>query len=150
MRRLFAALAGGSWLLAGVAAHAAEKVMYQVITDNKPDVGLSTTVYLGDRMLEQRLGQYQECIVPKFSEEKKVALGMGAVIIKAGEPLCKRAANSKDGYWSITYDAYVYFVKGGGGYRSPVKLKIKNNTIQPCLASACLTVRQPRRRGQIG
>lgn len=34
-------------------AHAGEKVMYQEITDNKPDVGVSTTVYLGDRMLEQ-------------------------------------------------------------------------------------------------
>lgn len=123
------------------AAHASERAMYQEITDNKPDVGVSTTVYLGDRMLQQRRGQWQECIIPKFSEEKKVAMGMGAIIIKTGQPLCKRSSQSKDGYWSMTYDSYVYFVRGGGGYRSPIKLKMKGNMIEPCISSACFAVR---------
>ena len=46
MKRLFAAAVGGSLLMFGVVAQAAEKVMYQDVTDNKPDVGVSTTVYL--------------------------------------------------------------------------------------------------------
>jgi hypothetical protein len=143
MKRLIASFVGACLLMASGIAHASEKVMYQLVTDNKPDVGVSATVYLGDRMLEQRIGQWQECIVPKFSEEKKVAMGMAAIFIKAGQPLCKKSQDSKDGYWSITYDAYVYYVKGGGGYRSPVKLKNKNKSIQPCISSACFKVRQP-------
>ncbi len=122
-------------------AIAADKVMYKEITDNKPDVGVSTTVYLGDRMLEQRTGQYQECIVPKFSDEKAVAFGMGAIKIKAGEPLCKKTSNSDEGYWSITYDSYVYYVQGGGGYRAPIKIKTRGKNIQPCMQTVCLPIR---------
>lgn len=71
-------------------------VMYQQVTDNKPDIGVSTTVYLGDRMLQQRRGQYQECIVPKFDYQKSMNLGMGRFVVKSGQPICKKEPNSKN------------------------------------------------------
>jgi hypothetical protein len=70
--------------------------MYQEITDNKPDVGVSTSVYMGDRMMEQRRGQYQECIVPKFDSTKSVNLGAAKVFVKKGIPLCKSSATAKN------------------------------------------------------
>lgn len=76
-------------------AWAAEKVMYQEITDNKPDAGVSVTVYLGDRMVEQRHGQYKECIVPKRNLERVFPLGSGRIFLKKGEPLCKNDSNKK-------------------------------------------------------
>ncbi len=101
MKRLVAALAGGCMMLAGVAAHAAEKVMYQEITDNKPEVGVSTTVYLGDRMLEQRRGSYRDCIVPKFDNRQSGSMGVGHVTVKSGIPVCKLVASSK--YYTPPY-----------------------------------------------
>jgi hypothetical protein len=100
MKRMISSVVGACLLLSGGAAHAAEKVMYQEITDNKPEVGVSTTVYLGDRMLEQRRGQWQECIVPKFDSRTS---GWNAIlVVKAGEPLCKSSQSAKN-YDAITY-----------------------------------------------
>ena len=82
--------------LSGAMANAAEKQMYTEMTDNKPEVGVSTTVYLGDRMLTQRAGQYKDCIVPKFGVSKSQNLGMGNFVIKQGEPLCKTTSQSKN------------------------------------------------------
>lgn len=96
MKRLVAALTVGFLLVSGSKAHAAEKVMYQEITDNKPEVGVSSTVYLGDKMLEQRRGQYQECIIPKFDSTKSVNLGMASVIVKSGVPVCKPSSSAKN------------------------------------------------------
>ncbi len=78
------------------AESAREIVMYQQVTDNKPDIGISTTVYLGDRMLQQRRGQYQECVVPKFDYQKSMNLGMGKFIVKYGQPICKKKLDSKN------------------------------------------------------
>ena len=75
------------------AAWAGEKVLYQEITDNKPDVGVSTTVYLGDRILEQRRGQWRDCIVPKFSHTGNL-LGGWVLTIQSGEPICKLTPNA--------------------------------------------------------
>jgi hypothetical protein len=88
--------AGVFALAISTALAAAEKVMYQDITDNKPDVGVSTTVYMGDRMLEQRHGQYQECIVPKFDSTKSANLGAAKVFVKKGIPICKSSASAKN------------------------------------------------------
>ena len=44
---------------------AQEVPLYESITDNVPKIGVTTEVYLGDRMLEQRTGDYRECIIPK-------------------------------------------------------------------------------------
>lgn len=78
------------------AIFARDVVMYQQVTDNKPDIGINTTVYLGDRMLQQRRGQYQECIVPKFDYQKSMNLGMGKFVVKAGQPICKKTRESKN------------------------------------------------------
>lgn len=100
-------------------AWAAEKIMYQEITDNKPDVGVSATVYLGDRMLVQRRGEYQECVVPNFNSAEKY-MGMGLFIIKSGEPLCKSTPSAK--YYTAHYVNYPD-PKAPGSYEVSIKDK---------------------------
>ena len=39
------------------------------VTDNVPEVGANNEVYLGDRMLVQRTGEWRECIIPKNDYE---------------------------------------------------------------------------------
>lgn len=85
-------------------AWAAEKVMYQEITDNKPDVGVSATVYLGDRMLEQRTGAYKECVVPKFDNRQKAGI-IGWVTVKSGIPVCKSTPEAK--YFFAPYNNWM-------------------------------------------
>jgi hypothetical protein len=115
-------------LISGTAAHAGEKVMYQAITDNKPNVGISATVYLGDRMLEQRRGRWQECIVPKFSSNKSI-LGT-SFIVKADEPICKAGPKAKK------YDAVSYV--NGGVVPWQVNFKPqKNGQFKLCAISIC-------------
>ena len=101
MKRLVVALTVGFLLVSGSTAHAAEKVMYQEITDNKPEVGVSATVYLGDRMLEQRRGSYKDCIVPKFDNRQSGSMGIGWVTVKSGVPVCKQVPSSK--YYTANY-----------------------------------------------
>jgi len=144
MKRLVATLAGGCMLLAGVAAHAAEKVMYQETTDNKPEVGVNTTVYLGDRMLEQRRGQWQECIVPKFSDQKTTPImAVAVLVVKAGEPLCKSDPKSKGGYYPKTYKNWITLRYGD--MVNPVKLKDKSGNYSLCMSSICIA---PRNKDQ--
>ena len=69
---------------------AQEVPLYEQITDNVPEIGEKTEVYLGDRMLEQRTGEFRECIVPKHSYERRTHYR-----IKAKQPLCKRDADSE-------------------------------------------------------
>ena len=71
---------------------AQEVPLYERITSHVPEIGVITEVYLGDRMLEQRTGEYTECIVPKRSFEKRV--GGYEWVAKANEPLCKKNADS--------------------------------------------------------
>ena len=74
-----------------------ESQMYVKMTDNLPIKGKENTVYMGDKMVEQRTGMFVECLVPKFSVEEK-KFGGWLILIKAEEPLCKR--NEKDkGYF---------------------------------------------------
>ena len=67
--------------------------LYEDITSNVPEIGEKTEVYLGDRMLVQREGEYRECIIPKNRFEKKAL--MTTWIIKSKQPLCKRDADSE-------------------------------------------------------
>ncbi len=94
------------------ATYAQGVVMYQQVTDNKPDVGVSTTVYLGDRMLQQRHGQYQECIVPKFDLQKSMNLGMARFIVQSGKPICK--ISPEENYYTPNYINWI----GGSDVRS--------------------------------
>lgn len=112
-----ARFASGLLAVTAIAVHAnavaGDKIMYQEITDNKPEIGISTTVYLGDRMLQQRRGQYQECIIPKFSSEAKDLLGVNHFVVKANEPICRPSLNEKK-YIANTY--HNYFNSAGGGF----------------------------------
>jgi hypothetical protein len=133
MKRLVAAVMGGCLLMSGVAAQAAEKVMYQEITDNKPEVGVSTTVYLGDRMLEQRHGQYQECIVPKFTAQKKML--MDRFTVKLNEPLCKMSASDKK-YTPVNYDNFTKSVNDLS-WRFQVNYKPQDGGFKLCAQTMC-------------
>ena len=72
---------------------AQETPLYETITDNVPKIGITTEAYLGDRMLEQRTGDYRECIIPKQSYSKNYATHVWR--IKASQPLCKDSADNE-------------------------------------------------------
>ncbi len=125
MKRLVAALAGVSLLFAGTAAHAAPRVMYMEVTDNKPDVGASTTVYLGDRMLEQRRGEWRECFTPKFEHRK------GSVLVKFGSPICKSALQAKN--YTPSYQNWT--TGGGAGIYDFILVSAPNDGMEICLTT---------------
>ena len=79
---------------------AQEVPLYETVKDNIPEIGVVTEVYLGDRMLEQRTGEYRECIIPKKTFEE--TWGRVLFVVKANEPLCKKNADSK--YYYLTYN----------------------------------------------
>jgi hypothetical protein len=64
--------------------------LYRPIDDSIPRQGVRTIVMLGDRMLLQRTGQFEDCVVPLFDEERRANLGMARVTVRRGVPLCKR------------------------------------------------------------
>ena len=72
---------------------AQEAPLYEQVTDNIPQIGVKTEVYLGDRMLIQREGEFRECIVPKHAYEIRAMMVNWK--IKAKQPLCKRDADSE-------------------------------------------------------
>ena len=118
LKKLALGLVAATASLFAGAANGSEKVMYQEITDNKPDVGVSVTVYLGDRMLEQRRGEYHDCIVPKFDMNKPVNFGAATVYVKRGVPICKLSASDKNyatSYvnWTPNWK-YAFALKPGG------------------------------------
>jgi len=91
------------------------KPTYVSMTDNVPEIGELAEVYLGDRMLVQRTGQYKDCVVPKFGAEKSV---MGFIAsIKIDEPLCKR--EKTDSYY---YPNYINYIRSDGKYGQIIKL----------------------------
>lgn len=73
--------------------------LYEETVYNKPDVGIESEVYLGDRMLIQQVGEWKSCITPLRTYTKN---SMGwSYIYKAGEPLCKDDLKSK--HYTPTY-----------------------------------------------
>ena len=108
----------------------AQPSMYVPLTDHKPAVGASTTVYLGDRMLEQRVGEYRDCLVPKFSVEKSMNLGAGRFALKEGQPACKKGASAK--YYTPNYVNWL----GGRDVRLTLDLSVqedKNKRLNICM-----------------
>lgn len=73
-----------------------ESSMYVEISDHLPAIGTTTTVYLGDRMLLQRRGEYRDCLVTSFTETKKFSLGMQSHTLRAGEPACKSSPDDRN------------------------------------------------------
>jgi hypothetical protein len=104
---------------------AGEKVMYQDTIDNKPDVGVSAKAYLGDRMLEQRRGQWRECVIPKFEHRK------GSVLVKADAPICKASPKSKN--YTPSYQNWTTG-KGAGIYDFAL-ISGKNGSLEICLTT---------------
>lgn len=43
----------------------AQESLYSISAENLPDVAIEQTVYLGDKMMEQRFGYYVQCLTPK-------------------------------------------------------------------------------------
>ena len=97
--------------------------MYEQVSDNQPGIGIQTEVYLGDRMLTQREGEFRDCIVPKKAYERK-ALGV-TWRIKARQPLCKKDADAEfyhPNYYILapskdnTFGVFVRLVEKKGKY----------------------------------
>ncbi len=122
LKELAFGLAGVCVMATTGIAHAADPVMYQELTENKPDLGASAKAYVGDRMLYSRSGQFKQCITPRF-DALKTMLGANFVV-KSGEPLCKgvpsdakyNPENYINGSLAITYKVN-YKVKLDGSFQ---------------------------------
>ena len=99
------------------------------VTDNIPKVGTETEVYMGDRMVEQRSGNFINCIIPNFSVEEK-AIGGNIYVIKKNVPMCEEEVGSQ------TYiPPYVNALKGSswlGELTYEVKIKKDNDVTKLC------------------
>jgi len=100
--------------------NAQEIPLYNQITDNVPQIGVKNEVYLGDRMLIQRTGEYRECIVPKSNYEQTM-IGGWKFYVKANAPICKKDADAK--YHKPNYDAHI----AGNGNPTPGEIVFKKN-----------------------
>lgn len=70
-------------------AHGKEPVeMFTLITMDFPEVGVTKESFLGDKLLTQVKGEYQDCIVPSM-EHTKSKFGGTLYTIKANVPICK-------------------------------------------------------------
>lgn len=67
--------------------------MYAPYRDDRPKVGEVFKVYMGDTMMLQRSGQFADCLIPRFSLDKKVPYWR--YVIKADKPICKSKASDK-------------------------------------------------------
>ena len=123
--------------------NAQEVPLYEQITSNVPELNEKTEVYLGDRMLIQREGEYRECIVPKTTYEKRALAADW--IIKAKQPLCKRDADDEF-YHPPSYSLVVACNGGdvsGAGCNTFVRLLNKNDKYE-------LTICQGKMMGKGG
>ncbi len=107
------------------------KELYATITDNVPSVGQEAEVYLGDRMLSQRTGQWKECITPQ-NDLQRTAMGGVRAVYKAGEPLCRESASYKKGRYIPNY---VNYTQRGSVYNGsyPVRWTPKGNKSKLCV-----------------
>ena len=124
----------------------ADVVLYKSVQDNLPPLKEEFSVYMGDRMLEQRTGIYAECLTPLFDDSDNKP-GGATSIIKANEPLCKNNPSDK-GYYpsyynSVTNDpeyesAKLMVVLSGkkdGKYKLCLKVMVMNNHCAKKLSS---------------
>ena len=129
LKKLALGLAGVCAVAITGVAHAAEPVMYQEITENKPDLGANAKAYVGDRMLYSRSGQFKQCITPRF-DALKTMLGANFVV-KSGEPLCKGVPSDEK------YNPENY-INGSQGITQKVNYKAKSDgSFQLCANSMC-------------
>lgn len=82
--------------------YGSENTLYEEVIYNKPNIGNTTEVYLGDRMLSQQIGEWKECITPSKTYSKKTFGWTG--VYKAGEPICKLELKAKH-YWPTYVNA---------------------------------------------
>ena len=81
-------------LLCSLSSVTAQEVpLYEQITNNVPQIGVKNEVYLGDRMLIQRTGEYRECLLPKANYEHTMLVGW-KFYVKANAPICKKDADA--------------------------------------------------------
>ena len=68
-------------------------VKYEVISDSKPKIDEIFAVYMGDPMVEQRVGYYADCITPRIDIKKKIPSQVFTA--KANIPICKESNKDK-------------------------------------------------------
>ena len=87
-------------LLTPFAISSQDEPLYEQLINNVPAEGEERTVYLGDRMLTQRHGQFKECLVPR----KNLSInsrGTGYEFLR-GKPVCKTKADDEYYYPNYT------------------------------------------------
>lgn len=112
--------------------------MYKIVKDNLPAIGVSTTIYLGDRLLVQRLGMWADCITPKSEFAKSYNLGLRLFIVKKDIPICK-SANGSDKY----IPNYANDIGASNQFPSftyPIAIRKKGDGIKICEISMGLDV----------
>tara|TARA_B100001093_G_C26617170_1_gene922868 strand:- start:105 stop:902 length:798 start_codon:yes stop_codon:yes gene_type:complete len=82
--------------------------MYQASQEDIPKVDIETTVYMGDRMIEQRSGIITECLVP-LKGIKKNHFGGAITLVKENELACKESREDKN-----YLPTYINGFTGGG------------------------------------
>lgn len=97
--------------------------LYKPVEDNLPPLDTEFSVYMGDRMLEQRTGMYVECLTPLFNESKDKFGGSTSLILQ-NEPLCKKNPND-EGYFPSYYNT----VSDNPDYlKQKLEVKLEGNT----------------------
>jgi hypothetical protein len=96
MKKLFCLLVGFSFPSALLAQ---DRTLYEEVVYNKPEIGIESEVYLGDRMLVQQVGEWRDCITPRKTYSETTWGWTG--LYKAGEPICK--LKLKNEYYWPTY-----------------------------------------------
>lgn len=107
---------------------ASERVLYEEITYNKPELRQEAEAYLGDRMLTQQVGAWKECLTPRQTYSK-TRMGQTASY-RGGEPICKTELKSKK--YFPTYE-----ITAGVAYSVRWKEKGKNSSICACQMGLC-------------
>ena len=90
--------------------------MYRAVQDDIPKINNENTVYMGDRMLEQREGMFVECLVPLVGGDK-TQIGGFTSMINLNELLCKHS--KKDKNYTPTY------INGITGDGNPNVMEVK-------------------------
>jgi hypothetical protein len=85
---------------AGAAFSSSETPLYVEVDASVPDIGIETEVFMGDAMLQQKVGSFRECFVPKESYQAS-SFGF-QIVIEGGEPACKRSPDDK--WYEVFYN----------------------------------------------
>jgi len=100
---LFSSVSWSQECVEGDCNNVQEITLYERITSNIPQLKQQKEVYLGDRMLIQREGDYRECILT--DKTYKNVYAYTTFTIKRRSPLCKNSINNEF-YRPVSYSLW--------------------------------------------